>query len=284
MTIRASNACVIRAFPLLCFGGQVEGDCGVTTKPMRYGRSKFAFSLIEMLVVIAMITLLIAILQPSLTRAKEIARRSKCGSNLRQTGIAHQNFADDHKGSMAPGQAATGDSGMGIYAVYVSGMQSLPEFGSYRAHGIIGDRGYITDARVFYCPSWKGYPLQYDKSLPPGGGWPASGVLPAGQTWIQTNYHYRSTFGGSDPANWRPANFGGDPSHSALMADAFSDPNRGVDVHHQDGYNTLFIDSHVNFKVDLEDFVRDYNSGFSYHAGTADYILMEDVWQQFFDE
>lgn len=238
-----------------------------------------------MLVVIALITLLMAMIQPSLSRSKEIARRTKCGSNLRQTGVGHQAFADDHGGVLPPGQAATGQAGFGIYAVYVSSMTNHPEFGRYRAHGILGHRNYIPDPRVFYCPSWHGYPLQFDKSLPPGGGWPADGVLPSGQAWIQTNFHYRSTFGGSNsPTDWRPARFDGDASTSAIMADAFSDPNRGVDVHHADGYNTLFIDSHVSFKNDPEHFVRDYNGGFSYHAGNTDYQLMEEVWRGFFDE
>lgn len=238
----------------------------------------------EMLVVIALITILMAILQPSLARSKETARRTKCSSNLRQTGIAAQAFADEHMGDFPPGQAATDNGSSGIYAVYVSSITDLPEFGRYRAHGILGDRDYVPDKRVFYCPSWDGYPLQYGNSLPPGGGWPVDGILPAGQTWIQTNYHYRSTFGGNDPARWRPAKIGGDPSSMALMADAFSDPNRGIDVHHKEGYNTLFLDSHVDFKLDPEHFVRDFNGGTTYHAGAANYLLMEEVWQQFFDD
>jgi prepilin-type N-terminal cleavage/methylation domain-containing protein/prepilin-type processing-associated H-X9-DG protein len=62
-----------------------------------------AFTLIEVLVVVAIIALLIAILLPALGRARAQTRLSVCGSNLRQVGVAMNLFAHDHKGLVPRG-------------------------------------------------------------------------------------------------------------------------------------------------------------------------------------
>lgn len=56
-----------------------------------------AFSLIEVLVVIAIITILIGILLPALPRARDAARRVVCSANLRGMGQAMEMYKDDHR-------------------------------------------------------------------------------------------------------------------------------------------------------------------------------------------
>lgn len=60
------------------------------TGPIDRGRDG-GYTLVEMLVVIAIIGLLMALLLPAMNAARESARRTHCGNNIRQIGIALQN-------------------------------------------------------------------------------------------------------------------------------------------------------------------------------------------------
>jgi prepilin-type N-terminal cleavage/methylation domain-containing protein/prepilin-type processing-associated H-X9-DG protein len=68
------------------------------------------FTLVEMLVVIAIIALLAALLLPVLTQAKGRAKRIVCINNLRETGLSLLMFANDHGGKF-PIQVSTNDGG-----------------------------------------------------------------------------------------------------------------------------------------------------------------------------
>ena len=60
-------------------------------------RTRRGFTLIELLVVISIIAVLIALLMPAVQAAREAARRTQCRNNLKQIGIAAQNYHDVNK-------------------------------------------------------------------------------------------------------------------------------------------------------------------------------------------
>jgi prepilin-type N-terminal cleavage/methylation domain-containing protein len=68
-----------------------------------------AFTLIEMLVVIAIIAVLVALLLPAVQQAREAARRATCRNNLKQIGIAMHNYHEAAR-TFPPGWIGVGDT------------------------------------------------------------------------------------------------------------------------------------------------------------------------------
>src|SRR3981081_2479427 len=55
------------------------------------------FTLVELLVVIAIIAILIGLLLPAVQAARESARKSQCGSNMKQLALAFSHYVDANR-------------------------------------------------------------------------------------------------------------------------------------------------------------------------------------------
>lgn len=100
-------------------------------------RLKF-FTLVELLIIIAIIAILSAFLLPALNSARETSRGIKCVSQIRQIGIAAHSYIDDSNGWW-PISCYTDSSGK---------FTNKPSYG-----GILHLTGYLINPVLYYCPS-----------------------------------------------------------------------------------------------------------------------------------
>jgi len=78
-------------------------DRAPRTRPTPRRPAPRGFTLIELLVVIGIIAILVGILLPALSRARESASQLKCMANLKQIGVAMYIYVHDNKGSLPYG-------------------------------------------------------------------------------------------------------------------------------------------------------------------------------------
>ncbi len=72
-------------------------------------RRRRAFTLVELLVVLGIITVLIGILLPALARSRAVAQRTVCLNNLRQMAIVAQAYVNENQGRYPSAQFLSGD-------------------------------------------------------------------------------------------------------------------------------------------------------------------------------
>src|SRR5690349_11465 len=79
-------------------------------------RRRLGFTLVELLVVIGIIAVLVSILLPAITKAKEAANRTKCLANLRSIGQMLATYAVSNNDQVPLGASSTTSGGTALNA------------------------------------------------------------------------------------------------------------------------------------------------------------------------
>lgn len=113
------------------------------------GRPRPAFTLIEVLVVVAIIALLVSILMPALKRAREQSRASVCLAHLQQQGVGFSAYSADHRGLLPVVGSFRFSLMEGEYYFIAERMDDWSRCNS----GLLYPRYVGKNPDLFYCPN-----------------------------------------------------------------------------------------------------------------------------------
>ena len=214
-------------------------------------RRDSAFTLIDVLVTIAVVAVLMGILLPSMTSVRESTRRVVCGSNLRQITIGLAMYAGEQRGALPSSEYFFGSNSAGGEATGTRGgsvsLSQLDTLRIARTRGPRGDRAATWDGlgklyatsvlpapKLFYCPSQRG----------------SRGFEQVSDTWLNPSAEIRGNF------HFRPLGPQGQRTWwqlEGLRVTVLSDSLSSRDLlNHATGFNIAHGDTSVDWFADVD--------------------------------
>lgn len=208
-----------------------------------------AFTLLEILITIAIIAILSSMLLPALQKAREMGRQTVCSNNLKQLGAAFMLYIQDWDGFFPPCISETGD--IIVWPQYLAsyikpGLSTPCTLGEWQDNFCIFETTWVIKKNtIFRCPSHR---------IEGNGYW-----------WGSYGYHsFASASEGTFPyylglqkisrvkfpskcfllTDWDNASIDSIPR---LQWDV-PETQRQADQRHRGGLNVLFVDGHVEWK------------------------------------
>jgi prepilin-type N-terminal cleavage/methylation domain-containing protein len=122
---------------------------------MKHALHRFAFTLVELLVVITIIGILIALLLPAVQAAREAARRMQCSNNLKQMGLAMHNYMAAQNGFFPPGSPAPRPHNHGLFSYMLPFLELNNIYSQLKLGGETHiEANRFTPIATYVCPSY----------------------------------------------------------------------------------------------------------------------------------
>lgn len=213
-----------------------RGSCGSTGTLAQRG-----FTIIDVLVTMAVVGVLIALLLPSLTVVRESANQVVCRSNVRQVGLGVALFAEANDDAVMPSTNVTLDPSSDrswdtVVLRIDGGSLPAPSEDMWDGLGLLYSQQYLPAPKLFYCPSHRGSTRYADYS----DRWAGQ---PGG---IVGNYQYRARAPMADAGTSRPVPTTVYLTKMAPSSALVSDGLKSVqDFNHRVGANLLRADLSV---------------------------------------
>jgi len=261
----------------------------------RRGRKR-GFTLVELLVVVAIIALLVAILIPTLARARELTRRTLCGTSLHALGKGWEMYFTNSNGRLPQffnvlPQVADITS-MFNFMIYC-GREHTTGMPDYINAGMLYKMEYVGSENVFVCPTVE-------------ANWGGSWYLDVENPWpVDKRYGTYMTYGRRRMLNYDdPSITDYDPRRSgeeailpymlwhtgvdkikntssfSWMADRFNTGSWAM-LSHVPGIEVLYMDGHVVYWTDPTWNEKNQTGEVLYDNGIAGWgfnWLHDDIW------